>query len=599
MQQRTFFFILVPIFILLVCLSLAGYLFVRTVLLNQWGETAIAKLQRTAHQIDMRLRKPKDLLLLLHSRKSNDVNREILPYILQEIKQLEGVISAKIEWNINSFARNSFINESTDLRKHSMMGRMRYYQLEQLTVSSPKYNSQENSRTISLDSVLKGKDGYTIGRMEVVISFDNLISEIIKASWWKTNKAYLIDDSGNILADTSLDSSLGKNLSTKTFGSANSLESDTLQAMENALFGTVFGPGSPPKEVSGFYRLTEAPWTLVVIAPGKKILKSVIRFEFFYILSLTLGIIIILLIIRSSTSGLTKRIRELSRAANSLARGSFGPPLKITSHDEIGELRKNFNEMTEQLKHRLLLQEAISVAREVQQNLLPTESVSLEKIKVCGATLYCDETGGDYFDILRFSGNDNKVGVVVGDVVGHGVGAALLMTTVRALLRGRVVLPGDLGEIMSHVNSLLCQDTIKSGNFVTLFYLEVDQEKKSLGWVRAGHDPAIVYCPATDNFTELRGRGIALGVDETCRYEANELIFGRNIQLILIGSDGAWELENETGEHFSKERMKRILADNSALPPVEILQIIIQALTSFRGTVPQFDDITLALVKIG
>jgi len=594
LQQQTLFFILAPIFLLLVCLSVTGYIFVRTVLLNQWGETAITKLQRTAHQIDMRLSKPKDLLLLLHSRKGDDVNREILPYILQEIKNITGVVGAKIEWKANFFAHNA--NSS---KHESMMGRMRIYQLERLTVSSPTYSSKENSRIISLESELKDKDGNSIGRIEIVISFDNLINEIIKTSWWKTNKAYFIDDSGNVLADTSTESSLDRISPLTTFGSADLLESDTLKAMEDNLFGTVFGPGSPPKEISGFYRLSEAPWTLVVIAPGGKILQPVLRFKLFYILSLTFGILMILLIVRVTTGRLTGKIRQLSAAANSLARGNFGPPLKVTSNDELGELTNDFNKMTNQLKHRLLLKETMSVAREVQQNLLPHAPVSLEKIEAYGLTLYCDETGGDYFDILKFPNNNQKIGLVVGDVVGHGVGAALLMTTVRALLRSRVIQPGDLGEIMNHVNSLLCQDTMKTGNFVTLFYLEVDQRRNTLNWVRAGHDPAIVYCPASADFSELKGRGVALGVDETYQYEYNEQATGQETQLVLIGSDGAWDVENQDGDRFSKERMKEILADNCSSHPDEILQTIVQTINTFRGMVPQSDDIPLVLVKIG
>ena len=171
LQQRTVFFILIPIFLLLVSMSVAGYIFVRTILLNQWGETAIAKLQRTAHQVDMRLRKPKELLLLLHNKKGANLNHEYFSYILQEIKGLDGVVSVNVEWPDNAFEGTShrFKNEPT-------MGRMRFYQLEQLTVSSPKYNSQQNNRTISLESELTGKNDQAVGHVEVVLSFDNLIS---------------------------------------------------------------------------------------------------------------------------------------------------------------------------------------------------------------------------------------------------------------------------------------------------------------------------------------------------------------------------------------------------------------------------------------
>ena len=595
LQQRTLFFILVPIFLLLVSMSVAGYIFVRTVLLNQWGETAVAKLQRTAHQIDMRMRKPKDLLLLLHNKAGAGVNRDVFFYIIQEIKQIDGVVGVNIEWPDDA-AKDEFHNS---FQNNQMMDGMHFYKLEKLTVSSPSYNSQEDNRTISLESELKSANDQAVGRVEVVISFDYLINEIIKAPWWKSNEGYLIDDLGNVLASTSVRSSLNKNVAQQAFGSADTLEQDTLRLMKKDAFGTVFGPGSPPAQISGFYRLTEAPWTMVVIAPGNKILQPILRFKLFYILSLTVSIVVILLIIRSTTGRLTKRIKDLSTAADDLAHGNFGPPLSVASYDEVADLTSSFNKMTSQLQQRLLLQEAMNVAREVQQNLLPHDIVFIKGIIARGLILYCDETGGDYFDILKFSANEQKVGVVVGDVVGHGIGAALLMTTVRALLRGRVVQPGNLGEIMRDVNSLLCQDTMKSGNFVTLFYLEVDRGHDTLSWVRAGHDPAIVYCPSNGGFSELMGKGIALGIDETCEYEYNEQPIGQDAELILIGSDGAWEVENQAGEQFGRERMKRILANNCTLHPDEILQTIVRDIASFRGANPQNDDITLALVKIG
>lgn len=595
LQQRTLFFILVPIFLLLVSLSVAGYIFVRTVLLNQWGETAVAKLQRTAHQIDMRMRRPKDLLLLLHNKVGADFNRDVFSYIIQEIKQIDGVVGVNIEWPDDAAKDESH----KSFQSNQMMDGMHFYKLAKLTVSSPSYNSQEDNRTISLESELKSENDQTVGRVEVVISFDYLINEIIKAPWWKSNEGYLIDDQGNVLASTSVRSSLKKDLGQQAFGSADALEQNTLMLMKKDAFGMVFGPGSPPAQISGFYRLTEAPWTMVVIAPGNKILRPIIRFKLFYILSLTISIVAILLIIRSTTGRITKRIKDLSAAADDLANGNFGPPLSVASHDEVADLTESFNKMTRQLQQRLLLKEAMNVAREVQQNLLPHDFVSIKGITARGLILYCDETGGDYFDILKFSANEQKVGVVVGDVVGHGIGAALLMTTVRALLRGRVVQPGNLGEIMRDVNSLLCQDTMKSGNFVTLFYLEVDRGRDTLSWVRAGHDPAIVYCPSNRGFSELKGKGIALGIDDTCDYEYNEQPIGQNTQLILIGSDGAWEVENQAGEQFGRERIKRIVADNCTSHPDAILQSIVRDITSFRGANPQNDDITLALVKIG
>lgn len=253
--------------------------------------------------------------------------------------------------------------------------------------------------------------------------------------------------------------------------------------------------------------------------------------------------------------------------------------------------------MSSQLQHRLVLQEAIDIAREVQQNLLPLEILRKGRVTAGGICLYCDETGGDYFDILHFDGDD-RAGVVVGDVVGHGIGAALLMATVRALLRSHIGQPGDLGRNMDDVNRLLYQDTVKSGNFVTLFYLEVDWGRNSITWVRCGHEPAIVYSPATGQFSELSGPGVALGISAACGYQGNEIPLVAEPHYVLIYSDGACEARNEEGNRFGRERLKRCLAACHGLEVREMLTSITDSIIAFQGKAPQQDDITLAVIKI-
>ncbi|MGB3212830.1 MAG: SpoIIE family protein phosphatase [Desulforhopalus sp.] len=553
----------------------------------------MVKLQRTAHHIDMELRKPKDLLALLQSADNVDVNHQIFSHILQKLEDLDGVVGVNAELPKNIVKKETAPQPEMKLS----MGMMHRYRLEQFEVSPPKYNNQLNNRTVSLVSEFKNNDDKIVGRVEVIISFDTLINQILNAPWWKSNKAYLLDSDGNVLVSTSLELELEDFFPMRAFGTVNALEKETLEAMQTHNSGTVFGPGSPPEEISGFYQLTEAPWTLVLMAPGEEVLQPIIRFKLFYILTFAISILLILFFIRITTNRVTSVIMEVSAAADDLAKGKFGPPLAVTTRDEVGELTKSFNKMTGQLQHRLAMKKDINIAREVQQNLLPSKSFSAEGIMASGLSLYCDETGGDYFDIIKFADNDRKVSVVVGDVVGHGIGAALLMTTVRALLRCRVVLPGRLDEIMNDVNRLLWRDTSKSGNFVTLFYLEVDRMHNVVRWVRGGHDPAMVYCPGNGQFSELKGNGMALGVDENWRYEYSELQVKEDEQVILIGSDGAWEIENAAGEQFGKERIRQTLAAYSDLPPDEILQIIIEKINQFRGQTPQNDDITLVVVK--
>ena len=158
---------------------------------------------------------------------------------------------------------------------------MERYRLEQFEVATPVYNSKLNNRTVSLVSEFKNKDDKVVGRVEVLISFDTLIDQIISAPWWKSYKAYLLDSAGNVLVSTGLEMNLEDYFPMRAFGTLNNLEKETLAAIQEHNSGTVFGPGSPPEEISGFYHLTEAPWTMVIMAPGEKILQPIIRFMLF------------------------------------------------------------------------------------------------------------------------------------------------------------------------------------------------------------------------------------------------------------------------------------------------------------------------------
>jgi sigma-B regulation protein RsbU (phosphoserine phosphatase) len=263
-----------------------------------------------------------------------------------------------------------------------------------------------------------------------------------------------------------------------------------------------------------------------------------------------LDFVLILFLIRLVTGRTVSSIKEVSSAAESIAQGDYSSSLQVKTKDEVGQLTHNFNTMVSQLQERMKLKEEMGLAMEVQQSLLPQKAPEIEGFDLAGKSIYCDETGGDYYDFIEFSEqNEGLIGVAVGDVAGHGIAPALLMTTVRAFLRSRAFLqPKDLSHVMNDVNRLLCMDTSESGNFMTLFLLLLDSRNGEVRWVRAGHEPAIVYDPSTDTFAELRGDGIALGVDETWSFQENRQEVWSDSQIVLIGTDGIWESENPQGE---------------------------------------------------
>jgi sigma-B regulation protein RsbU (phosphoserine phosphatase) len=233
---------------------------------------------------------------------------------------------------------------------------------------------------------------------------------------------------------------------------------------------------------------------------------------------------------------------------------------------------------------------------EVQQSLLPREAPRIEGFDIAGQSIYCDETGGDYYDFMEFSElGHGRVGVAVGDVAGHGIAPALLMTTVRALLRSRIIQPGGLAQMITDVNRLLCIDTSESGNFMTLFFMLMDSDNREVQWVRAGHEPALVYDPSTDSFSELYGDGIALGVDETWSFQENRQELWSDSQIVLIGTDGIWESENPQGEGFGKKRLREIIRKHKHQTSQEIVHAITEALANYRQTAPQQDDVTMVL----
>jgi sigma-B regulation protein RsbU (phosphoserine phosphatase) len=239
----------------------------------------------------------------------------------------------------------------------------------------------------------------------------------------------------------------------------------------------------------------------------------------------------------------------------------------------------------------------LNVAQEVQQSLLPRTPPKDKCCDIAGASLYCDETGGDYYDYIKLPWLGPKVhAIVVGDVSGHGVSSALLMAGVRAYLRGRALQPGSVSKILTDVNRLVSADTLETGQFVTLFLLAIDAETGQLTWVRAGHHPVLFYSPFAGCCGELGGEGLPLGVTENWEYIEYKAT-AKPGEIFILATDGVWEAQNNRGEMFGKKRFKKRIGKIANLGAEDIRESIIEAITAFQGKTPQNDDITLVIMK--
>ncbi len=292
-------------------------------------------------------------------------------------------------------------------------------------------------------------------------------------------------------------------------------------------------------------------------------------------------------------------VLSLGDGADRVASGDLSVQLQPKGGNEISRLMQSFNEMVDGLRHREQMRRSLAVAKEVQQSLLPHKTPEIAGLEIAGRSIYCDETGGDYYDFIEFDkAEQDRVGIVIGDVSGHGVSAALLMATTRAFLRQRTALPGTIAAIISDVNAQLARDVADSGSFMSMFYLLIDTAAGSLHWVRAGHDPAILYDPESDTLAELKGSGVALGVDEHFRYEENSRDSLNRGQIVLLGTDGIWEARNRQGEMFGKETICEILRNSSDQGAENILNRITEALAAFQQGAAVEDDVTLIVVKV-
>jgi sigma-B regulation protein RsbU (phosphoserine phosphatase) len=292
---------------------------------------------------------------------------------------------------------------------------------------------------------------------------------------------------------------------------------------------------------------------------------------------------------------LTTEYREFE--GSSMAKDGRVIPILIhgsTLRDDQGKVIGNMAFITDMTEHK----KALALAGEVQKSLLPHDPPHVKGLDVAGRNVSCDEIGGDYFDFLwRRDSRKGPFSVVVGDISGHGVDSALLMTTARAFLRMRASQPGTISDIVTAMNLHLTRDVLESGRFMTLFYLTIDSAKKRLEWVRAGHDPALIYDPVRDKFDELKGSGLALGVNDHFHFEQNHRDGLVNGQIIAVGTDGIWEAINKKGEMFGKQRFKNVIRQNAAAGACDILNAVYTELNSFTKGQKSKDDITLVIIK--
>jgi sigma-B regulation protein RsbU (phosphoserine phosphatase) len=235
----------------------------------------------------------------------------------------------------------------------------------------------------------------------------------------------------------------------------------------------------------------------------------------------------------------------------------------------------------------------LQIARTIQQGMYPTQALEIPGYAMAWVTRSCDETGGDYFDFI--AGADGCIYCAVGDVSGHGIGAALLMATGRAELRALLSVKTDCKEIVDRLNGLLAQD-MDSAKFMTLVLFRLDPRTHALTHVNAGHDPPILLRADGRTMDVLGSTGIPLGMLPEWSYEVGaDRVFAIGDALLLT-TDGVWEAPSPSGDRYGKRRLEEVLLRHADDGAQGVVDAILEDVDRFTSGVLE-DDLTIVVLK--
>jgi PAS domain S-box-containing protein len=240
----------------------------------------------------------------------------------------------------------------------------------------------------------------------------------------------------------------------------------------------------------------------------------------------------------------------------------------------------------------------LQIAAEIQKSFMPEVIPQITGFDIAARTVMAKEVGGDFFDVIPFeiiALDKGTLGLLIADVSGKGVPAALFMALSRIVVRVNALWHRDPAKAIYDANNIITHDS-RSGMFVTLFFGTLRETDRTLTYVNAGHNPPVFFRNCDGTLEDLMPTGIVLGAVENRKYFSRTLTIGPG-DIVVMYTDGVTESINAQEELFGEDRLNSIIRDNARLPAQEILDRILSAVREYTGDLPQFDDITLMVIK--
>ncbi len=341
----------------------------------------------------------------------------------------------------------------------------------------------------------------------------------------------------------------------------------------------------------GLYRYIEKPWDneqlLVTIKNGleRRDLISDLRFQ----------------------TEKERRIRSLFQkyVPEQIIHEVLNPDNESVLMENSDEWTEAFDRIMRELEEKQKIEQELQVAREIQERLLPESVPQIEDVDIAAMSLPSTQVGGDYYDFVPIDAK--RWGIIIADVSGKGVPAAILMAMTRAVFRTQLALsPARMTDMeadysvpltVSKINTSLYKDT-ESHRFVSLFYGILDVERKSFTYTSAGHNPQLL-CRQQDGTAELlTAGGTLVGIMEDTPFERDTVTLSAGDVLVLY-TDGITDSANLKEELFGEDRLFQLVKEHRSSGAQDLVDTIYSEITNFSAGAPQFDDMTLIALKMG
>jgi phosphoserine phosphatase RsbU/P len=329
----------------------------------------------------------------------------------------------------------------------------------------------------------------------------------------------------------------------------------------------------------------------------------------YLLLLILVGVVFLLIEVAALITGIvltrriTKAVADLYRGTQYVQTMDFSHRVQIEKRDQLGELGESFNRMTgsieeliEEEHKRRRLENEISIAREVQDQLFPSTLPSVPGVEIEAICKAARSVSGDYYDFIQLS--PTQIAIAIADISGKGISAALLMASLQAALRSQVLAEGSgslgVAELVSRLNKHLVRNT-GDDRFATFFIAIYDSASRTLRYTNAGHLPAFLI--RNGSSARLDKGGMVLGIVEDYPYEEGALEVGADS--VLIGySDGLIEPENVYGEQFGIRRLEEAAMHVQTGTPLMVAESLMAAAEEWAGTPEQADDMTVIVARL-